>query len=123
MLPLLFPVSASAAKCENENTLLGMQPWYANLCKENTNDVEIKDIPGDIIIIIMNVLSIFLVIISYAAVAFVIWGGIQYVISNGDQAKVSSAKNTIQRALIGLLISLAAVAIVNTVSSSIGAGV
>ena len=85
--------------------------------------VEIKDIPGDIIIIIMNVLSIFLVIISYAAVAFVIWGGIQYVISNGDQAKVSSAKNTIQRALIGLLISLAAVAIVNTVSSSIGAGV
>jgi len=42
-------------------------------------------------------------------------GGIFYVTSTGDAGKVAKAKNTIMYAAIGLAISLAAIAIVNTV--------
>ncbi len=54
-----------------------------------------------------------------AAVAFaiimLIVGGIRYVISAGNQEKVTAAKNTIMYALIGLIIALLAGFIVNFV--------
>ena len=40
-------------------------------------------------------------------------GGIRYVISNGDSSQITSAKNTIMYAVIGLVVALLAYAIVN----------
>lgn len=114
----LSPMTYAAA-CNNENGFLGIKPWYTGLCKGGTNDVEIKNLPGDIVIIILNVFSILIVVISYAAVAMVIFGGIKYVISVGDPAKTTAARHTIQNALIGLLLSLTALAIVNFVTGQL----
>ena len=49
-----------------------------------------------------------------------VWGGIKYTTSAGDTNKVTSAKNTIIYAVIGLIISIMAYAIVNFVIGQIG---
>jgi hypothetical protein len=62
--------------------------------------------------------------VLYAAgiisVVMLIYGGLRYVISGGDSKKVTDAKNTIMYAIIGLIISILAYAIVNFVISAIG---
>jgi hypothetical protein len=65
---------------------------------------------GDVIETITNVL---LFIIGAVAVIMIIIGGIKYVISNGDSAQITSAKNTILYAVIGIIVALLAYAIVN----------
>lgn len=116
LTPLIPAQVASAAACKSEVSFLGIPPWYSNLCKEGTNDVEVED-PGDAaVIILLNLVGIAMRLAGYGAIGFVIWGGIQYVIANGDASKLASAKKTILNALIGLLITLSAVAIVTFVS-------
>ncbi|GAC1570487.1 MAG: hypothetical protein NVS3B23_02360 [Candidatus Saccharimonadales bacterium] len=54
--------------------------------------------------IIKIVVTIFSIIVGIAAILMIIVGGFKYVTSTGDPGKVSSAKNTILYALIGLVI-------------------
>ena len=115
----VFSTASYAAACKDETGFLGVPAWYKGVCKADTNDVQIEELPGDIIKIVLNVFSIILYVISYIAVAMVIFGGIKYVISVGDPAKVTAARQTIQNALIGLLLSLSAIAIVTFVSNFI----
>lgn len=61
---------------------------------------------------IINILSI---VVAAAAVIFIIIGGVKYVTSNGNQEKVTSAKNTILYAVIGLVIVIFAQTILNFV--------
>ncbi len=116
--PLSSP-SAQAAACKSENglTLLSIKPWYSGVCKAGTDQVEIKKVPEDIIVIGLNLLSIAIGLAGYAAVGLVIWGGVKYVLSEGDSGKVAAAKKTIQNALIGLLIVLIAVTMVDFVTN------
>lgn len=109
-----------AADCLNKDDqrVLGIDPWYAGVCKEGTNDVAIQNMPDDVVIIALNLISIAIQIGGYVAVGFVMWGGIRYMIANGDSGKIASAKLTIQNALIGLLIALSAVAIVKFIAAS-----
>ncbi|HRQ87022.1 MAG TPA: hypothetical protein PLY16_02835, partial [Candidatus Saccharibacteria bacterium] len=58
---------------------------------------------------------IILQLIAYAAVAFLIVGGFQYMTGGGNPASLQKAKGTIANALIGLVISLASVGIVNLI--------
>ncbi len=117
--PAIMP-TALAADCKSEvNLIIVIKPWYSGLCKAGTNDVEVKDI-NDVIVIALNVLSIAFQLAGYAAIGLVIWGGIKYVLSEGDSGKIKSAKTTIQNALVGLLIVLAAVTLVDYVAGLYG---
>ena len=60
-----------------------------------------------------------LYIVGIIAVIMLIIGGIRYVTSGGDAKKVTDAKNTVLYAIIGLIISLLAFAIVNFVISAL----
>ena len=60
-----------------------------------------------------------LYIVGIVAVIMLIIGGIRYVTSGGDAKKVTDAKNTVLYAIIGLIISLLAYAIVNFVISAL----
>jgi hypothetical protein len=68
------------------------------------------------------VADILLFVLGSIAVIMIIIGGIRYVSSNGDQAQVTGAKNTILYSVIGLVLALAAYAIVNFVTARIQAG-
>ena len=68
--------------------------------------------PAAIVKLVVNWLLWFVGIIS---VIMLIWGGIRYATSAGDSNKVTSAKNTILYAIIGLVVAIFAWAIVNWV--------
>lgn len=61
-----------------------------------------------------------LYIVGIISVIMLIWGGVRYILSGGDNKKVTDAKNTILYAIIGLIISILAFAIVNFVLNAIG---
>ena len=60
-----------------------------------------------------------LLVIGVISVVMLIYGGFRYIISGGDNKKVTDAKNTILYAIIGLIISLLAYAIINFVIAAI----
>ena len=61
-------------------------------------------------------------LIGALCVLMVVFGGFRYVISGGDAAKVTTAKNTILYAIIGVIVAVLAYAIVNFVTTSLGVG-
>jgi putative exporter of polyketide antibiotics len=67
---------------------------------------------GDRINTIVNIL---LYILGAIAVVMIVIGGIRYTTSNGESAQMTSAKNTILYAVVGLVVSIMAYAIVNFV--------
>lgn len=69
--------------------------------------------------IIRTVISFLSFIIGFIAVIMVIIGGLKYVTSNGDANSISSAKNTILYALIGLVIVALAQVIVRFVLNTV----
>lgn len=73
----------------------------------------------DLTAFIKQVINMVLFIVGIAAVVTIIIGGIKYITSSGDQGQVTSAKNTIMYAVIGLVVAILAYAIVNFVVTSI----
>lgn len=69
------------------------------------------DLGGKIKIIV----NILLFILGAVAVVMIVIGGIRYTTSNGDSSSLTSAKNTILYAVVGLVIAIMAYAIVNFV--------
>jgi hypothetical protein len=69
--------------------------------------------------ILKNVINLLLTISGAVAVIMIVIGGIRYTTSNGDQSQVTSAKNTILYAIVGLVVAIMAFAIVNWVLSQI----
>lgn len=57
--------------------------------------------------------------VGIISVVMLIYGGLRYVISGGDNKKVTDAKNTILYAIIGLIISILSFAIVNFVINAV----
>ncbi len=72
--------------------------------------------------LIKTVTNVLLFIIGAISVIMIIFGGIKYVISNGDSSQITGAKNTILYSVIGLIIALLAYAIVNFVVDSFTSG-
>ena len=66
-----------------------------------------------------NITNIFLFVVGAVSVIMIVVGGFRYSASAGDQAAVTSAKNTIFYAVIGLVVALMAYAIVNFVITNI----
>lgn len=54
--------------------------------------------------ILKTIIDIFSMIVGFVAVLMIIVGGFKYVTSGGDSGNISSAKNTIIYALVGLAI-------------------
>jgi len=54
--------------------------------------------------IVTTVVNIFSIIVGIVAVIMIIWGGFKYITSGGDTGNITSAKNTIIYAIIGLVV-------------------
>ena len=81
-------------------------------CK--SDPVEAQQTVNDIIGTVINIFSI---VVDVTAVIMIIVGGFQYITSGGDSGKVTTAKNTILFAIVGLVIVALAQVIVNFVLS------
>jgi len=69
--------------------------------------------------IIKTGISILSIIVGVAAVIMIIVGGLRYVISGGDAGSISSAKNTIMYAIVGLVVAALAQIIVQFVLNKV----
>lgn len=76
----------------------------------NGNQTTVSVTLGDRLKTIVNIM---LYILGAIAVIMIVIGGIRYTTSNGDSSSITSAKNTILYAVVGLIIAIMAYAIVN----------
>lgn len=67
----------------------------------------------------LAIFEILLRIASLIAIGFVIYGGIQYIISQGEPERIKNARTTIINALIGMVITIFSSAIVNLIGNNI----
>ena len=65
--------------------------------------------------VFQTVTNVLLFIFGAVSVIMLIIGGVRYTISQGDSSAVTSAKNTILYAVIGLIVAILAYAVVNFV--------
>lgn len=121
------PQGQAACTEAKNNTFFGLPVWYKYLPYEWVESVQdcrinidIKEKPEQLALIGFAAIDILLRVAGIAAVAFVIYGGIQYILSQGEPDGVSRAKNTIVNALIGLAIALIASSLVAFVGKTIG---
>jgi len=117
--PMSSPVSA-ATTCTNAKPILSFPVWYRGL-NPNAGSCELvsPDAVGGlgpfIWRIVLNVIDIGLQLVGYIAVGFILYGGFQFMISQGSPDGSTKARKTILNAVIGLVISIASVAIVNLI--------
>ncbi|HKR82326.1 MAG TPA: hypothetical protein VJR27_05020 [Candidatus Saccharimonadales bacterium] len=115
-------VGQFAAACAGGD-FLGFPKWYKYLDSQQvTNTLGNKACApkitslSDIWLILAAVIEMLLRIGALFAIAYVIYGSVQFITSQGDPSKTQNARNTIFNALIGLVISIAAATIVSYIA-------
>lgn len=109
---IMFSVAAKDP-CSG-NGFFGLPHWYKYLgssdpakCSPTLTSI------NDIWLIFLAIIEILLRVAVAVAIAFIIVGGIKFITSRANPDKTSQAKNTVTDALVGLVIAIAAVAIVS----------
>ncbi len=122
--------AASAANCNKESSsFLGFPTWYKYLNPNfDGKDCKLslpKDVNGNtdfskvVPPVLLAIFEIILRLGGLVAVGFVIYGGFQYVLSQGEPDKAKNARGTIINALIGLVITILSTAIVSLVANGV----
>ena len=91
--------------------------------REGAEAAKGDDMPRDLIGpdgVFTKISNTILYIVGIVSVIMLIWGGVRYILSGGDNKKVTDAQNTILYAIIGLVIAILSFAIVNFVLNTIG---
>lgn len=138
MIGVLAPAgnvyAASGYDCGHH--FLGLRAWYDGLVKTDgagnylTKDGNCiikspKDLGGGdkeagmrqfVWTIAMNIVSMIFGVVGYLAIGFVIWGGFQYILGQGDVVKVMKGKKTVTNAIIGLALVMTASTISGVIS-------
>lgn len=111
-------VAAAYSHCSNEPFFFGLKPWYHYLntdaaCNVTSFQVLTPTGQSDILLVALALVDDLLRIAGMVAIGFVIYGGIQYVTSQGAPDATQKAQSTIQNALLGLVIALLAIVFVS----------
>ncbi|HVA96108.1 MAG TPA: hypothetical protein VND99_00485 [Candidatus Acidoferrales bacterium] len=102
---------ASSAFAQAKVNPCGSSGQFSKLCNLNANSI------GPIV---GAAVAFILVAAALIALFFLIWGGIRWIMSAGDKAKVDSARQTITAAIIGLIIAFLAFFILSLALSFFG---
>jgi hypothetical protein len=123
----------AAAACKP--TFFGLVPWYQYLPLTNQCDIAMftllpsdadpskagdKANPSDVPLVLLAIIDDLLRIAGLVAVGFIIYGGVQYISSQGSPDGTNKARQTILNALIGLAVSLIAVGAVSFIGNQLG---
>ncbi|PID32351.1 hypothetical protein CR970_01110 [Candidatus Saccharibacteria bacterium] len=116
---MLLMLEYFAASCQQKGITI-LPAWYKYVegKTDGTGRCSLNfTFPNDVGLVLLAVVEILLRVAGMAAVAFIIYGGMQYLISQGEPDKVNGAKQTIYNALIGLLVAVFATAMVNFIGT------
>lgn len=118
-----YAASTPAPDCEQR--FLTFPVWYRGFAvKDGAGNCGIMspvDAPGGIggfiWRIVLNFIEIVLHAVGYLAIIFIIIGGFTYMTASGDPKATERGKKTLTNAIIGLVLSIASIAIVNLIFS------
>lgn len=119
----------AASTCTTKSTLFGVPSWYQYLqLKPGPNGTcDIVNFtlvsptgPSSVLLIALALLNMALHLVGLVAIAFVIYGGIQLIISRGEPDKAAGARSTIINSLVGLAIALIAIPFVAYLGNKLG---
>lgn len=123
MLP--YTLMTFAVECKKNFNFLGMEPWYKYINdSDHFKGCEIKNFnllppKSDVPLVLLAIVDDLLRIAGIVAVAFVIYGGIRLITSEGNPESSSKARETILNALIGLVIAIVAIAFVSFIGNKL----
>lgn len=112
VLGLALPEKVMAVTCP-EGSLRPSANSIAECNIDPANDT------GSLMETVTTIINVILGVVGVVAVVMIIIGGISFVTSQGDAAKVTRAKNTVLYGVVGLVIALLAFMIVNFVLSGV----
>ncbi len=119
---LIIPILVSATILLNNSNVfasdvtIGLQKGAAK-AHQNTDGSD-NGTPSNLFgsnSVVKNIVNTLLYIVGAVSVLMLIYGGIRYTISGGDEKSITAAKNTILYSVIGLVVAIAAYAVVNWV--------
>lgn len=114
MITLISQFAASDS-CSN---FLGFPTWYEYIKVPGTCTPQITGL-NDVWLIVAAVIEILLRLSAILAVGFIIYGGVQFIISQGEPDKTNQARQTIVNALVGLAISVLAAAVISFIAGRV----
>lgn len=114
VLGLLLPASV-AAQFDPLESACDSTTSDASVCQVDGNNNPIAGSEG----IILRVVRILSYVVGVASVLMVIFGGLKFITANGDSNNISSGRNTILYALIGVVVFLISQLIIRFVLSNI----
>lgn len=123
---LAQPIKTLALTCGN-SSFLGFPTWYKYLdgttISQKVNETQTVQICqpmlrgiNDVWLVVAAIVEILLRVGALVSIGFIIWGGIRLVVSQGDPGGVKAGRESIQNAVIGLVITVSATALVNFVA-------
>lgn len=112
---------ASTASCQ-KGSFFGLAPWYKYLKLDancNVLDFQLLGANSSLLLIALAIIDDLLRVAGIVAVGFVIYGGFKYISSQGNPDQTAAAQKSIINALIGLALSIVAVAVVSFIGRSL----
>lgn len=101
-------------------------PWYKYLPGDNANpsnkclpELEGKEPATVATLVVMAIIELLTRVAGLVAVGFIIYGSIQYIISQGEPDRINNAKSTITNALIGFVTVVLAITIIQFLGNSL----
>jgi len=126
--PTKIITSTDSDECNS--SFLGFPTWYRGLVNKNSGNCDVQlsgsgtdGLSKSIWKIVLNVIEAAMMLVGYLSVIFIIYGGVLYITSAGDSKGVEKAKSSITNAVIGLVISIVAVAVVEFIFNQLLLGV
>jgi len=126
LITALPGVQTFAAAC-SKPTFFGLVPWYQYLKLDSSCNVTSFNDPNSIIgpqsgllLVGLAILDDLIRVAALVAVGYIIYGGIQYVTSQGSPDATSKAQQTIINALIGVVVAVVASGLVTFIGTKIG---
>lgn len=116
----LFALSPAvgAEQCKAGGTFFGLPTWYKYLQCDANGDIMLSGVGAGAVpvLILLAVFEMLLILAGMIAVAFIIYGGFKYIVSQGDSSKISAAKTTVLNAIVGLVIAVIASQVVSFIA-------
>jgi hypothetical protein len=103
-----------------DTLFFGIPTWYKYVPKKSQTpcELDIQNI-NQVLLILLAVVEILTRLGAFLAVGYIIWGGIKFTMSQGEPDGIANARNTIINAVIGLLLTVMATAIITFIGQRI----
>lgn len=111
-----------AAACQPKGDFFGLPTWYKYLPGENLSDggcaVQIGKL-SEVWLILAAILELLLRLAAVAAIAMIVYGGVMFIMSEGNPDKTKKALGTVINACVGLAIAVVSAAMITFVAGRI----